>query len=300
MEEYQILIVDDDPRQLKILTGHLIEYNPQYKLLIATNGKAGYDIAVRNIPDLILMDWEMPVMNGIETIKMLKDNPATQSIPIIMVTGTHGETEKLKEALDAGAIDFVNKPYNAIELISRIRSQIRHLEILRKSIAQQEIINQQEKEIIAQEKKLLHIELESQQKQLTMQTINMVQNSELLQSILSELSTVIPYTNNEGKSIIRTLESKINGNSNDHIWKEFEVCFENVYIDFYKKLNEKLPDITIREKRLCAFLKMNMSTKEIAAITFQTANSIDVAKHRLRKKTEMNSDEDFTNFLISL
>ena len=60
MEDYQILIVDDDPRQLKILTGNLIEFNPSYKLLIATNGKAGVEIALKNKPDLILMDWEMP------------------------------------------------------------------------------------------------------------------------------------------------------------------------------------------------------------------------------------------------
>jgi DNA-binding response OmpR family regulator/DNA-binding CsgD family transcriptional regulator len=300
MEEYQILIVDDDPKQLKILTGHLIEYNPGYKLLIATNGKAGMDVAIKNLPDLILMDWEMPVMNGLEAIKQLKANEETRAIPIIMVTGTHGETEKLKEALDAGAIDFVNKPYNAVELIARIRTQIRHIEIFRKYMAQQEIINKQEKEIISNEKKLLHLELESQQKQLTMQTVNMMQNSELLQSILADIRALIPITNNEGKALISSLEYKINDNSNEHIWKEFEICFEKVYSNFYNKLTERVPDISVRERRLCAFLKMNMSTKEIAAITFQTTNSIDVAKHRLRKKIGIDSDDDFTSFLISL
>jgi len=300
MEEYQILIVDDDPKQLKILTGHLIEYNPDYKLLIATNGKAGMDVAIKNVPDLILMDWEMPVMNGLEAIKQLKANEATRAIPIIMVTGTHGETEKLREALDAGAIDFVYKPYNAVELVARIRTQIRHINVFRKYMAQLEIINKQEKEIISNEKKLLHMELESQQKQLTMQTVNMMQNSELLQSVLTDIRTLIPMTNSEGKALISSLEYKINDNSNEHIWKEFEICFEKVYSNFYNKLTEKVPDISVREKRLCAFLKMNMSTKEIAAITFQTPNSIDVAKHRLRKKIGIDSDDDFTSFLISL
>lgn len=300
MDEYQILIVDDDPKQLKILTGHLIEFNPNYKLLIATNGKAGLEIASRNQPDLILMDWEMPVMNGLDAIKLLKNNDLTKSIPIIMVTGTHGETEKLKEALDAGAIDFVNKPYNAVELIARIRTQIRHVEIFRKCIEQQEIINRQEKTLLAKEKELLEHDIDHQRKQLTMQTVNMVQNSELLISVIADLRAVLPYTTAEGKSLLNSLEFKINDKSNDHIWKEFEICFENVYRDFYKKLNDRLPDITIREKRLCAFLKMNMSTKEIAAITFQTPNSIDVAKHRLRKKIGIETDEDFTTFLISL
>ena len=156
------------------------------------------------------------------------------------------------------------------------------------------------KEIIAKDNKLLQSELASQHKQLTMQAVNMVQYSELLQAILSELSTIIPYTDKEGKSIIKSLEFKINDKSNDHIWKEFELCFEKVYSGFYKKLHEILPDISVREQILCAFLKMNMSTKEIAALTFQTPNSIDVAKHRLRKKIGLKTDEAFSSFLTSL
>jgi DNA-binding response OmpR family regulator len=300
MNEYLILIVDDDPKQLKILTENLIEYNPGFKLLIATNGKSGIDIAIKNKPDLILMDWEMPIMNGVEAIKQLKASEETRSIPVIMVTGTHGETEKLKEALDAGAIDFVSKPYNAVELIARINTQIRHVETFRRLLEQQEIINQQEKDLRAKEKKLLEQDLDHHQKQLTMQTVNLVQSSEFLHSVLSDLKSIFPFTSSEGKSVLNSIEFRINDKSNDHIWKEFEFCFEGVYHDFYKKLNEKLPDISQREQRLCAFLKMNMSTREIAAITFQTTNSIDVAKHRLRKKACVENDEDFTKFLMNL
>ncbi len=300
MNDYLILIVDDDPRQLKILTGNLIEYNPGYKLIIATNGKSAIDIAVKNKPDLILMDWEMPVMNGLDAIRLLKATDETRSIPILMVTGTHGETDKLKEAMDAGAIDFINKPYNTVELIARIRTQLRHVEVFRKLISQQEIINNHEKDLAANEKQLLEQDLKHHQKQLTMQTVNMVRNNAFLQSLLSDLKTILPYTSSEGKSIINSLESRINDQSNDQIWKEFEYCFEQVYHEFYKKLNEKLNDLSVREQRLCAFLKMSMSTKEIAAITFQTPNSIDVAKHRLRKKTGLETDEDFNKFLMNL
>jgi DNA-binding response OmpR family regulator/DNA-binding CsgD family transcriptional regulator len=300
MNEYLILIVDDDPKQLKILTENIIEYNPGYRLLIATNGKSGIDIAIKNKPDLILMDWEMPLMNGVEAIKLLKEADETRSIPVIMVTGTHNDTEKLKEALDAGAIDFVNKPYNAVELIARIRTQIRHVEVFRKLISQQEIINNHEKELAEKEKKLLEHDLKHHQKQLTMQTVNMLKNNEFLQSVLSDIKAILPFTSSQGKSVINSLESSIKDNSNDQIWKEFEYCFEQVYNEFYKKLNDKLKDLTVREQRLCAFLKMNMSTKEIAAITFQTPNSIDVAKHRLRKKTGIETDEDFTKFLMNL
>ena len=300
MNEYLILIVDDEPKQLKILTENIIEYNPGYRLIIATNGKSAIDIAIKNKPDLILMDWEMPVINGLDAIKQLKASEETRSIPVIMVTGTNNEIERLKEALDAGAIDFVNKPYNAVELTARINTQIRHIEIFRKLYEQQEIINRQEKDLNAKEKKLLEHDIKHSQKQLTMQTVNMVQNNEFLQSVLSDLKSMLPFTSVQGKSVINSIEFRINDKSNDHVWKEFEICFKGVYHDFYKKLNEKLPDISVREQRLCAFLKMNMSTKEIAAITFQTPNSIDVAKHRLRKKSGIENDEDFTKFLINL
>jgi DNA-binding response OmpR family regulator/DNA-binding CsgD family transcriptional regulator len=300
MNEYLILIVDDDPKQLKILTENLIEYNPGYKLIIATNGKSAVEVAIKNIPDLILMDWEMPIMNGLDAIKQLKATEETRSIPVIMVTGTHAETEKLKVAMDAGAIDFVNKPYNAVELIARIRSQIRHVEVFRKLISQQEIINNNEKELAVNEKKLLELDLKHHQKQLTFQTLSMLKNNEFLQSLLSDLKTIIPFTTKEGKSVINTLESRINESGNDQIWKEFEYCFEQVYYEFYKNLHDKLGDLTVREQRLCAFLKMNMSTKEIAAITFQTPNSIDVAKHRLRKKAGLENDEEFNKFLLNI
>jgi DNA-binding CsgD family transcriptional regulator len=73
-----------------------------------------------------------------------------------------------------------------------------------------------------------------------------------------------------------------------------------VHNDFYDKLNEKFPNLSANEKRLCAFLRLNMSTKEISAITYQSINSITVARSRLRKKLELDSDENLISFLESI
>lgn len=201
MKDYQILIVDDDPRQLKILTGNLIEFNPLYKLLIATNGKAGYEIAQKNKPDLILMDWQMPGMNGLEAIKLLKQDEETKSIPVIVVTGTHNEVEKLKEVLDAGAIDFISKPFNGIELNARIRTQLKHIEIFRKYIHQKDLFIEQEKELKEKEKQLLLGEIIHHQKQLTMNTVNLLKQSHMLQEIASEINSIIPFTLRKEKKL---------------------------------------------------------------------------------------------------
>jgi DNA-binding response OmpR family regulator/DNA-binding CsgD family transcriptional regulator len=300
MDEYQILIVDDDPRQLKVLTGNLIEFNPLYKLLIATNGKAGLEIARKNKPDLILMDWKMPGMSGLEAIQLLKMDKETMGIPIIMVTGTHYDVDKLKEAFEAGAIDFLCKPFNTIELDARISANIRHNEIFRKFIDQKDLLNEKESDLIEKEKQILKAEIIHHQKQLTMNTINLLKQSNLLNEITRDINHFIPFTTTEGKELIKELIFKINDKSNEHLWNEFEVCFENVHTGFYRTITEKIPEISVRERRLCAFLKMNMSAKEIASITFQSINSIDVAKHRLRTKIGVSSDEDLNNFLNSI
>ena len=300
MDEFQILIVDDDPRQLKMLTSHLIDLNPGLKLLIATNGKAGLDIATKNKPDLILLDWEMPEMDGLELVKRLNADKTTHDIPVIMVTGVHNDVARLSEALEAGALDFINKPYNGVELVARIRAQINHIAILRKNKAQQEQLSAQAMELAEKEKVILKSEVKHHQKQLTMNTVNLLKQGHLLQTISEDIKELAQHSDEEGKKIIKSLLIKINDKSSEHLWSEFEVTFEKVHSGFYNKLSEKIPDISLREKRLCAFLKMNMSTKEISSITLQSPNSIDVAKHRLRKKTGFPSDDAFTAFLMNL
>jgi DNA-binding CsgD family transcriptional regulator len=74
-----------------------------------------------------------------------------------------------------------------------------------------------------------------------------------------------------------------------------------VHIEFYEKLQSKFPDLTTNERKLCAFLRLNMTTKEISAITNQSLNSIEMARHRLRKKLNIdNSQVNLTTFLMDL
>jgi hypothetical protein len=85
------------------------------------------------------------------------------------------------------------------------------------------------------------------------------------------------------------------------LWKEFECRFQQVHEQFYKTLTERFPDLTPSERRLCAFLKLNMTTKEISAMTRQNAKSIDVARTRLRKKLNLTgTDQNLITFLVTL
>jgi DNA-binding CsgD family transcriptional regulator len=89
---------------------------------------------------------------------------------------------------------------------------------------------------------------------------------------------------NKALKKIRSIKSLIKQEEVSNFSTEFEEKFSEINDTFYKRLNLKHPGLTPNDMKLCAFLRLNLSTKEICAITYQTPNAIDVARHRLRKK----------------
>ena len=90
---------------------------------------------------------------------------------------------------------------------------------------------------------------------------------------------------------------ELESNSGMISWEEFEIRFQEVHTDFYSNLRKSYPELSNNEIRLCAFLKLNMTTKEIAAITYQSLNSIKVARYRLRKKLGLSKEHNLNAFL---
>lgn len=86
-----------------------------YTILLAENGAKGYSLAQSAGPDLVIMDIEMPVMNGIESAKMIKNDPLTAHIPVIFFTSL-GSEEDIRRARESGGLDFLNKPVCREEL----------------------------------------------------------------------------------------------------------------------------------------------------------------------------------------
>jgi len=125
MKRHTILVVDDKPDNLKIIVDFLKESSSFYTILKAPNGKIACKLAEKKLPDLIITDWEMPEMDGIETIKYLKAKQTTKDIPIIMATGVMTSVKNLETALEAGAIDYIRKPIDKIELIARVNSSLK-------------------------------------------------------------------------------------------------------------------------------------------------------------------------------
>ena len=117
-----ILIADDDWLNRDVLETYLKRMGAE--VVAVGDGFAALETATANPPDLILTDLHMPRMDGIEACKLLKAHPATQFVPVVMVTAQEGDEEKLR-AIEAGADDFIPKPYSAVMLMTRVRALLK-------------------------------------------------------------------------------------------------------------------------------------------------------------------------------
>ncbi|MGV6814825.1 MAG: GGDEF domain-containing response regulator [Phycisphaerales bacterium] len=127
-----VLLMDDSKFVHRILDSRLrsesISFIGEY------NGRAGFDRAKNDLPSLILLDLDMPVMDGYETLRALKEEPSTRDIPVIVLSGMNSSQDKVA-AFDLGAVDFVTKPFELAELRARVRSSLK-MSALLKMLAQ--------------------------------------------------------------------------------------------------------------------------------------------------------------------
>jgi signal transduction histidine kinase len=120
-EHGTLLLVEDNPSMRDFVQRLCSE---RYNVIAAPDGQQGLNIAAKELPDLILSDVMMPVMNGYEMCRRLRANPVTRNIPVVLISARHG-TEAAVEALEAGANDFIVKPFSAHELLARLDTQLK-------------------------------------------------------------------------------------------------------------------------------------------------------------------------------
>jgi two-component system, sensor histidine kinase and response regulator len=118
---HKILIVDDNPQNIKVLGSILSENN--YGIIVASNGLQTLRTLEKVLPDLILLDVNMPEMDGFETCERIKSNPLTQEIPILFLTA-RVDTDDIVRGFKMGAVDYITKPFNSVELLARIQTHI--------------------------------------------------------------------------------------------------------------------------------------------------------------------------------
>ncbi len=143
-ERFNVLAIDDDPVSLRLLVKHL--RNDGYQVEMARGGKEGLKVALRNTPDVLIVDHEMPDMDGLEVIRSLRRTEAGAAMYILLLTGNQSD-DLLVAAFDAGVDDFVTKPFLPRVLSARIKGGIRLARLQRKTEADKQTIMRQVAEL---------------------------------------------------------------------------------------------------------------------------------------------------------
>lgn len=287
----KILIADDDPMNLGVMLSYLDD--EQLEILYAPHGKKAVEIALEDTPDLIILDWEMPVMNGIETLNILAKSDQTKDIPVILATGVMRESIDLKSALEAGAIDFLRKPFDGIEFKARVDSALR-LSFSRAEVRRQhaEIL-----ELTQRERTLLEENLALKARELSSATLLDYQKNQLMIDLMEEVNRIDKLTQNTYSSdflkISRRIKSYIDLNKS---WSNFRLHFNEVHPGFFNELNDRW-SLTNNESRICAYLKIGLGNKEIAALTNVESASVRRALNRLKKKLGLKQEEGLREFI---
>lgn len=269
----KVLIIDDDPIIIEFVSEILLSQN--IEVFDSDNGAFGYCLAKEINPDLIITDWEMPVLNGIETLIKLKGTPETKEIPVIVMTGKMTSSPDLKLAFESGAIDFIHKPIEPIELIARTKS------MLKLSNYHKELVKKKDWE-------------------LTILSKTNYQNEILFTQLLQEVEKFHQGYKVSDEIEFKNLKKNLNAiksNFKNKSWEQFEQQFGKVHPSFSTNLLIAFPKLSPEEIRLCYYLKMNMSSKEIATITNIEMQSVDIARYRLRKKLNLQRGIKLNGFL---
>lgn len=294
IRQAKILLCDDDHKNLEVVLE--IFKNKPDQVLYAPNGKIGCQIAREELPDIIIMDWSMPVMDGMEAIKVLRGQPETKDIPVIVGTGVMTSSENLSNALSGGAIDYIRKPFDRVELTARVNSALSLSASFKK-------IKEQTTEITAlleSEKTLMQEALERKERELTMTTMYTFQKNEILSEILEKLkstedeeATVIMYQLKDIKKRIRAHLDL------DKMWDTLRVHFENVHPGFFEKLNARYNELTTNDLKICAYIKIGLGNKEIAQLANITTSTIKKSLNRLKKKLNLTAEDSLRDFMLT-
>lgn len=158
----------------------------------------------------------------------------------------------------------------------------------------------QKRTIAEQEALLLKDRLAFSQQELACKAMHLASQSEFKVKLLETTKDVYFHLDESGKESIKTVLRNLESHIDQSAWPEFETRFEKVHDAFFGRLQRLFPDLTPNDRRICAFLKLNMSTKDIALLTHRSPRSIESSRYRLKKKFGLGQEEDILTFLQSV
>jgi DNA-binding response OmpR family regulator len=273
-----ILVVDDDPQNRLIAVEQLMQAEKNYKVLSAPSGTIALKLIERHPIDLVLLDWEMPGMTGLEVLQELKAHEATASLPIVMYTGIMTAAKSLQIALDNGADDFLRKPADPTELRARVSSVL-----LKHDYFQQLLKTEQEKyDIKVQE--------------LSSALMQMTERNQLLKELKEDLEKISP-SSLPLRKVVNKLDRIL---STQDDWDAIKPRIESLHKGFIQEISVKHDNLSYNQIIFCALLRMGLQGKEIARILGISTDAIEKNRYRIRKKLGLDPSDKLEVYLASI
>ena len=313
------------------MTSNLIQYG---KLLMLDNkfevAEQHLVLAIKRAKENNLKRYELEAYKELKVLKRLEDNPEE-------ALGYYDKYVSLKDSIfnsektmRISALEFNNQieaKEKALELLAekeRSNNFIKWSLIIglvtlmfftivyflnfKKRIAQRrelqitkEEFNKTELENAKLKQQELKQKLDYRNKELTSYTLNFVQKSELFQQLKEKIESLKTATPRQQDTIIRELNRVIKQHINiDRNWEDFKRYFEDVHTGFNEKLKAKHPNLSTNDLRICALTRLNLNIKESATILGITPESVKTARYRLRKKLNLEPNEELLSYFLKL
>jgi DNA-binding response OmpR family regulator/DNA-binding CsgD family transcriptional regulator len=281
-----LLAVDDEPFNRNYIV-ELVRANiPTMQVFVAVDGLQALEILKKKQVDIVLLDWEMPKMTGIELLAAMQQNELLKSIPTIMYTGAMTTSDYLSQALGLGAWDFLRKPTDPTELLARLSAVLRQK-------AAEEARKSAELALITAKNEYLSKEIAQTRQELT-------DNLLLLTTKNAFLTEIRDYCD-LAKATLPQVSQKISRNlAQEDYWDDFLRKFNRIDPNFMQSMTAKFADLSPAELRMAALIRFGVGAKNAALLLNISEDGIKKSRYRLRKRLELASDDNLDIYLQTL
>ncbi len=320
MRKPRILIVDDREFDRILYKEYLEEVN--YDFFELDDGHDLIDFLSNNEIDLILLDWQMPRIGGLESLKNIQQNKIFKEIPVIIITGLKEESV-LEEAFNHGANDFIYKPVTKTEIRSRVNALFNLAEANKMLLLQKEemielnnIIRQQKNDLqesinikssLGEEKiKTVQSELQDKNQKIRKLELEMLQVKNGMKGFRIDLESFVKSLrerskddslNTSARKLVRQLDTL---QSSEVSYHESQDILDSLDPEFSKKLVSNHPRLTNLDLKHCAFIKLNMENNDVANILNVELKSLQMTRYRLKKKLGLDEKISLREYLVNL
>lgn len=209
------------------------------------------------------------------------------------------ENELLRNRSSLQQQKLRNRNFITLALVTWVLLSIAIMILLSKRSRDAKLLYQQQQMLNLEHLRELEQELDGKNRELTSKMMFLSQKNDLISRLIHRLQEIRDTEDNTSEEIL-SIVNELRTDAPQSSWKEFEAQFIQVHPGFYNRLFERHPDLTSYEQRICAFLRINLNTKEMASITGRSAKSIEVTRSRIRTKLKLKRDQNLSSYLAAI